>query len=151
MLPLLLLMLLRLQGQRAHENLEALKQHLECVDLDSSIASDATPLDSRWASIVESVTEGATELAEQLRIIIEPTIATKMQCAFIFRPGTRTQSQAYCLQRRLSNGQAAKYAPTHRVHCKQLSQRSHLDASNARLRAQLSNLHCNRRLGKYAA
>ncbi|KAI6241257.1 Midasin [Aphelenchoides fujianensis] len=42
-------------------------------------ASGSSDLEAKWAAISESVAAEATELAENLRIIIEPTIASKLQ------------------------------------------------------------------------
>ncbi|KAI6241216.1 Midasin [Aphelenchoides fujianensis] len=59
---------------RAAATAEALKKSLEEVE-----ASGSSDLEAKWAAISESVAAEATELAENLRIIIEPTIASKLQ------------------------------------------------------------------------
>ena len=41
--------------------------------------SDYTALQVKWAKITEAVSVLSSELAENLRIIIEPTVATKLQ------------------------------------------------------------------------
>ncbi|KAI6207833.1 Midasin [Aphelenchoides besseyi] len=59
---------------KANESVAALKRSLEQVE-----ASGSTALELKWSAISDSVASEATELAENLRIIIEPTIASKLQ------------------------------------------------------------------------